>query len=287
MFLALCGGDASAQEAETRRGALEIGLGLALVDTPDYPGSERRQLRLLPIPFLVYEGRWLRADREGLRLISGSRLRLELSFDGAPPVDSAAGTIRDGMEERLPLLELGPAVRFILFDRADQKLALRASFRPAIGCDLQHLRYLGHTVAPELRYDGRFVTHRSELNFAISIGPLFRSEGMHDYYYDVAAPDVRVWRPSYDAPGGYSGVRLLVTARLRVSSIWLGSFLRFEEVGSAVFSQSPLIETPGALTAGIGLAWVFSRPQAARLTVRPRPEDRRRTADRRASEILP
>ncbi len=45
----------------------EAGLGIGAVTFPDYRGSDRTQTYMLPVPYFVYRGEFLKADRNGLR----------------------------------------------------------------------------------------------------------------------------------------------------------------------------------------------------------------------------
>jgi hypothetical protein len=45
----------------------EVGAGLFPSTFPAYRGSDDQQYYLLPFPYLVYRGNYLRVDREGLR----------------------------------------------------------------------------------------------------------------------------------------------------------------------------------------------------------------------------
>ena len=74
----------------------EAGAGIAVIDFPDYRGSDERQSYILPVPYFVYRGEILKADREGLRgqFFKNDRLDLHLSLNGTVPVDSTDNTAR-------------------------------------------------------------------------------------------------------------------------------------------------------------------------------------------------
>ena len=46
----------------------EAGLGVAGISFPDYRGADERQYYLLPMPYLVYRGEFLKADRQRVRI---------------------------------------------------------------------------------------------------------------------------------------------------------------------------------------------------------------------------
>ena len=59
----------------------ELGLGLAAVNLPDYPGADQSQSYVLPFPYIIYRGARLKAGREGLRglLFESKRWDLDIS----------------------------------------------------------------------------------------------------------------------------------------------------------------------------------------------------------------
>ena len=60
---------AQGDEGAVQRPLWEIGLGVAGLRVPDYRGSDQSRTLWFPVPYLVYRGQWLRADREGARAV--------------------------------------------------------------------------------------------------------------------------------------------------------------------------------------------------------------------------
>ena len=56
-------------EAVVMRPLWEFGIGVAALRLPDYRGSDQSSALWLPLPYGVYRGKWLRADREGARAV--------------------------------------------------------------------------------------------------------------------------------------------------------------------------------------------------------------------------
>ena len=65
-------------------------------------------------------------------------------------------------------------------------------------------------------------------------------------------------RPAYQAPGGYSGWVGFATLSRRFEKIWVGAYVRYDTLNGATFESSPLVKRDYALSAGIGIAWVFA-----------------------------
>ena len=93
----------------------EVGGGATFLRVPDYRGSEDVRNYVLPIPWFVYRGDIIRADRDGARarIFDSERVKVHLSVSGSVPVDSDRNLAREGMEDLSPLFELGPVSMFI------------------------------------------------------------------------------------------------------------------------------------------------------------------------------
>jgi outer membrane scaffolding protein for murein synthesis (MipA/OmpV family) len=236
----------------------ELGAGVVGLSVPEYGGAIDRQLHLLPFPYLTYRGRRVQADREGLHFLSNGRLELDVSLDAEPPVVSADGDERAGMPDLLPTVEAGPSVNLVLARNAagTRALKLRLAGRAVVASDALRWDWLGLVAAPELRLDA--VDGRGS-KLAVSVGPLFSTQGVHDYTYEVAPAHATMARPAFDATAGYGGTRLLVRAHTASGRVWLGVFARYDYLAGAAFADSPLVRSPHAFAAGTAVAWIFAR----------------------------
>lgn len=236
----------------------ELGMGLSVLSLPDYRGADERTHWLLPLPYIQYRGERLRWDREGGRLgLARTRnTRLDLSLAAGPPANSDDNRARRGMEDLDPTVEIGPRLRWRLWQSGDRRQTLQVALpvRAVAATDLRDFRSLGWVLAPNLKweYEARWKT-------GVALGPLFASEKYHDYFYQVDAGDARPGRPVYDADSGYSGTRLTLTLSRRFGEWWLGGFARYDYLQGAVFDDSPLVRQDHAWMAGIGVARVLAR----------------------------
>src|ERR1700687_5860871 len=89
----------------------EAGVGVTGLSIPDYRGSDEHHGYLFPLPYLVYRGDILRADRKGMYglLYHSQRVELNISFDGSVPVKSDRNTARTGMPNLDPTIQIGPS----------------------------------------------------------------------------------------------------------------------------------------------------------------------------------
>lgn len=237
----------------------ELGLGVGGASFPEYRGSKERSSFVVPIPYLVYRGERLRADRDGIRglLAETPDWELDVSIDGAVPVDSSDDGPRAGMAELDPVVEYGPSlVRRLGRNRAG-RWTLRLPLRTVTAIDTESLAtsHEGWIVQPSIRLDATGLMGTWDMR--ISLGPRFASRDYHAYYYDVGAADVRPGRDVYRADAGYSGLGLHVSAARRSGEVWTGVFLRYDNLAGATIEDSPLVETKHAVSVGFGVSWVL------------------------------
>ena len=237
----------------------ELGLGAAALRLPDYRGSDQTRNYLLPLPYLVYRGEWLRADREGARalLVRTDRVKLDLSAAATVPTDSEDNAARRGMADLRATVEVGPNLNLALAESADRRLRLelRLPLRAAFTLE-RSPRSIGYTLSPNLNLDISGVA--GGWHVGLLGGPLYADRRYHRYFYGVAAADATSARPAYAAPGGYAGWQALAATSRRIGSAWVGAFVRYDSVSGAVFESSPLVRRTHEVSAGIGVAWVFA-----------------------------
>src|SRR6201992_4183286 len=129
MLAALWAGVSYAKEAPP----WEFGLGAGAVAFQDYRGSDTTHAYPLPVPYIVYNGKFLKADRDGVRgtLLNQDWLEVNLSFNLTTPVRNDRE--RNGMPDQRSTVEMGPSFDFHLFRSDDRrvKLDLRMPLRAA------------------------------------------------------------------------------------------------------------------------------------------------------------
>lgn len=236
----------------------EIGAGVAAVALPDYRGSDEGRGYLLPLPYFVYRGEFLKSDRQGIRgtLFDSERLDLNLSVAASLPVDSSENAAREGMPDLQPSVEIGPSLEIRLWRNGEARLDLRLPLRAAITLESSP-RAIGWVATPHLNLD---VPGRSALagwHFGLLAGPIYGSRRQHEYFYGVAPQFATTARPAYEARGGYAGLQILAAASRRFARTWVGAFVRADTLRGAVFEASPLVKRDTYLAAGVGVSWVI------------------------------
>jgi len=239
----------------------EAGAGIAVLDFPDYRGSDERHTLVLPIPYLVYRGDFFKADRESIRgqFYKDDRLDLHLSVNGSIPVDSSDNSARRGMPDLDPTLEIGPNLTVMLLRSDTMHLNLRFPVRAVIATDLSYARDEGWVFQPQINVDfyDRFPGPGWNLGFAA--GPMFGNKRYHNYFYGVAPQFATPERPAYDAGSGYGGLQWIAALSKRFPSYWVGGFVRLDTVAGATFEASPLVRQNESFAAGVAIAWILGK----------------------------
>lgn len=230
---------------------------------PHYPGSDEYRTYVLPLPFLIYRGEFLKIDRESLRGIfwKNSWGELNMSVSGNPPAEHDRA--RQGMPDLDPLLEIGPAWRVYL-QRGDDapELYLQAAVRGVISFDTDNLSpaYQGLRGDLSLQVSGIHPAPASPWRFGGGCGLYASDQQDNSYFYDVTAAQARPDRPAYHSDGGYGGFFLSAyTVRKLTSSISWSAYVRWDNLAGAVFEHSPLVRQENNLILGMALSWTFAQ----------------------------
>ena len=232
----------------------ELGLGAAWVHLPHYRGSDQSRDWLLPVPYGVYRGEILRANRDGARavLLDSEGFDFDISVSASAPTRSSDNRARLGMADLAPTVEVGPNLNSTLARGASWKLDLRFPVH-AVFTVQSKPQSIGWTASPVINLDLQW----AGWNLGVQGGPRWAARRYHGFYYDVATAEATAARPAYAAPSGYAGWRLTAGASRRLGDFWLGAFVRADGVGGAVFDASPLVRQRHNLTYGLALSWVF------------------------------
>ncbi|MCB1927143.1 MAG: MipA/OmpV family protein [Rhodocyclaceae bacterium] len=238
----------------------ELGLGVGVVSFPDYRGADQRQRYLLPTPYFVYRGEFLRSDRKGLRgvFFDSDRVELNLSLSGSVPVDSDGNDARRGMPDLRPTVEFGPSLDFGLWHSADRRrsIDLRLPLRWALRIGGAP-RDVGMVFSPRLNLDIADPAGFDRWQLGLLAGPIFTDRRNNAYYYDVAERFATADRPAYGSRGGYAGSQYLVALSKRYPRFWVGFFARYDSLRGATFDDSPLLRSDDYWAAGLAISWIL------------------------------
>ena len=235
---------------------LELGVSLAVLDIPNYRGSENSTTYVLPVPYIKYRGEKFKIDG-GIQntWFDSENLKLSLSGNGTLPVDDD-NPERVGMPELDATVEIGPSLDYRVSREESGEwwleIPLRLAF--ALNSDFEHI---GQVIQPRLAWR-KPARSLYQWQLRAAIGPIYATGEFHDYYYAVDADQVLPSRPAFSAGSGFSGLRGTFSYSRRYGQLWLGGFIRYDTLSGSVVEDSPLISASSAWMAGISLGWVFS-----------------------------
>lgn len=236
----------------------ELGVGAGYLSLPYYRGAATSQRWWLPVPYFVYRGDILRADREGTRavLLETDAVDFDISFAATAPADSKDDAARAGMPDLAPTAEIGPQLNLRLARGAGWHADLRFPLRSVILLQSRP-RAIGWSAAPVLNLD--IAIPRG--NVGLQAGALWGSRRLNGYFYDVAPVYATAERPAYATGAGYAGWQTTAAVSRRIGSMWLGAFARRDSLAGATFEASPLVKRRDSWTYGFAVSWVFAQSE--------------------------
>lgn len=238
----------------------ELGAGVTVLQFPAYRGSDENHLFVLPVPYVVYRGEVLKADRDGLRgtFFDSERVELNLSLSASPPVSSDKVKVREGMPDLEPTIEIGPSLDVQLWRSADERLRLRTRLPLRAGFTVEGSpESTGWQFTPQLNLDWRDPAGMNGWTLGVVAGPVYGDRRQHKYFYGVDATEATAVRPAFDARGGYAGTQVLAALWRRFPTWWVGGFVRYDSLAGAVFDESPLVKSRDYFAAGVAVTWVL------------------------------
>jgi len=240
----------------------EWGLGVGTVHAPAYLGSSVYRNHVAPLPYFVYRGDKLRANREGvgLGLVDTDNLRLDLSLNGALPVRSS-GTAREGMRDLPPMVEIGPALKWRLVREGGRYWGLHWPLRYAFGADRHGIDGAGWISDPTLRIIEPLHMGGVRVDFGLDVGVKFQSERFNNHYYQVRSNEATALRPTYRSGAGYGGTTISTGLLFRFDQLVAGAFVGTAQLQGARFIDSPLVERKQNYFGGLALFSVFQKSQ--------------------------
>lgn len=232
----------------------ELGLGVAGLSLPHYRGAEKSSRWLLPVPYAVYRGDILRANRDGVKvmLVDSERIDFDLSASATAPSDGGDEPAREGMRDLAGTLELGPNLNLRLARGPGWKLEARLPVRAAFTLESRS-RAIGWSAMPHINLDREW----QGWNLGAQVGWLWGSRRLHAHFYDVSPADATASRPLYRAGSGPAGWQSTLSLSRRDGPRWIGAFVRADSLAGSALRDSPLVRRSGNVTAGFAVSWVL------------------------------
>jgi MipA family protein len=251
---------ADPDESRPRLPLWEAGIGVGTLVLPAYKGSSTARVYIAPLPYFVYRGEILRANRDGvgLKVLGAQNWKLDLSLSGELPVESS-GTKREGMKN-LPLVgEVGAVLKYDFFNSPSLQWQLRVPLRYATGIRLSGLQSVGWISDPGVWVTGDVSLLGARWDWGASVNVNFQNETFNNFYYRVGAADATPTRSRYSASSGYSGADLRIGAIRRIGRFVASGFVGMSNISGATFGNSPLVQQTTNFYGGVALFWVFKK----------------------------
>lgn len=239
----------------------ELG-GVAIgVSQQAYPGSDQKVNRALALPYFVYRGEVLRADRDtaGIRALKTQNFEIDVGVAGSFGSGSRSIDARQGMPELGTLVELGPRLKWKLGTAPGNgqwraEIPLRGVF------DLSNrFDHKGLSFEPKLIYEGQST---SGWRYNASIGAIFADVKLAQTFYEVNNAQATALRPAYAASSGLVAWRLGSTFSRNLSpNLRLFGFARLDTVAGAANERSPLVRQTTGATFGMGVTYNWLRSE--------------------------
>jgi outer membrane scaffolding protein for murein synthesis (MipA/OmpV family) len=240
----------------------EAGVFAGGLSTPAYPASSQRNQRALVLPFFVYRGAVLRADRNGVgaRMVHTDRFEFDVGFAASLPASSNDVELRHGMPDLGTLIEFGPRVKVKL---AEPAAGQRATFELPLRAVLEingGTRQVGYAVEPKLAYEWH---EAGDWRVKSAISLVLGDQQLNEYFYGVSSAYATPGRPAFEAQGGLISSRLTVDGSKSLGpDVNLFAFARYDLYDGAANRSSPLFAQNQGTSVGVGLTWTLGRSEA-------------------------
>lgn len=238
----------------------ELGLGLGSVYGPDYRGADEYRSFSSVIPYVVYHGKFIRSDRDGVKaqFFSSDDIDFSLSASAYISPNSDENKRRENMPSLGSTIEFGPSINIRLTgDDLRNGWQLQLPWRAVFAVGGSSNKMIGSVIQPQFVYQQKFSSWH--LRYRTSV--MFGSNAYHDYYYSVDAQYATTERPEFYAASGYSGFinDIALSRELSISEIKtrVAFFIRYDNLANVKFNESPLFASENVWRGGAAFIWVI------------------------------
>ena len=212
------------------------------------------------LPYLVYRGDIVRADRGGIgaRLVHTDAMELDVGFAASLPASSSDIAARKDMPDLGTLIEFGPRLKGTLANpaaggRVRFELPLRSVLEINNG-----VRSQGYALEPEVIYE----IHDAGGNWRLStsVSAVLGDSALNQYFYGVPAAFATAQRPAYEARAGLIATRLTINAAKSIGpNLRVYGLARYESYAHSANQSSPLYLQTAGTSIGVGVSWTLGR----------------------------
>jgi len=258
-FLFFLLGQSSAQSSEENLPLWELGFAGGFFSLPEYMGSDERYTLPLGVPYLIYRGEIIKADRDGLRgaLFEKDQFSVDLGFSFGLPV-SNSNKARRGMPGLFLTGQVGPRLNWEFKEFANRSTI--STHLPVRFSMDTHGNTLGWVAEPSFKWEKKHLGKAENISARLDLGLLYAQRRYNDYYYSVPAQFATSERAEYQAQSGLHSYFLRLSSTLQqTQQLNIGFFIRLRTLDSSVVADSPLVRDKLYLSTGIGFTWIFMK----------------------------
>jgi outer membrane scaffolding protein for murein synthesis (MipA/OmpV family) len=239
--------------------SISWGIGFLSMELNQYRGSKQSRFWIYPTPYFSYKSNFLEAEPSFVRglIYQHKKFAIKLSLMAGLNVEQEKNEVRVGMSALDYTFELGPIMIYHLWDSKNNSLSLdfNMPIRHVFATNFHYVKALGWFSVPYVSLN--YNKHNLESEF--SVGPMYSERSLHAYYYDVNRNEQSNLRGEFHSGGGYSGFQTALVTRVSYDHYIILNFLRWDNLSSSAFSNSPLVQTKQFFVAGLGVFWMFSQ----------------------------
>jgi outer membrane scaffolding protein for murein synthesis (MipA/OmpV family) len=235
-----------------------LGVAAGGIYSPDYPAADTNSVHGLVLPYVVYRGDILRLGKDSIAkgvFIDNDYAELNVSLAAAFNARSSDNTARRGMPNLDYLGEIGPQLKIKLGEWCGGKSELQLPVRAVFSTDFSRVDHRGY------RFNPKFVHERHNIfNFGIdmdsSIGSIFATKKLQEYFYRVEPRFATAARPAYEADGGYLGSEITLGLSFGVTDhvrAYVGGHVGY--YGGAANQESPLFRQEVNTSVYVAFTW--------------------------------
>ena len=241
----------------------EVGAFAAVFNAPVYPAANQNETNIIAAPYFIYRGKVLRVGEGSIAravAVDKKGYELDLSLAASFGSNSDDNPTREDMPDLDFLFEVGPQLRLMLgqFEFKHQgksELFFNLQARAAFSTNFSGIQHRGYVFQPQLAYRQRgWLSEKTAL--AIRISPVWASEQLHDYFYQVDSAFITSQRPSFDAKSGYLGTNIGLSMSFDATQdlrMFVGG--RVSLHSGAANKNSPLFRETSNVSIAIGMVW--------------------------------
>ena len=238
----------------------ELGLGAIGLNIPDYPGSKRNQVRIIPFPWFIYRGDYFRTDDEGTRarLLSSEYHETSLGLYFNFPVDSEKHKTRSGMPDLDFLIGFGPRFMFRLIpNHFSHRFNFYLSAGGVYSTDFKR-RFYYQGIFVKAGFNYWYQRPGWKTTFFSGFNMEFGSVRLNRYFYEVRPEFATENRPAYKArPGLVESSLSLGLGTHFIKNFFIFSAISWKNLDLSENRVSPLVETSNNLGFILGFVWTF------------------------------